>query len=89
MPLPTILALIGAGVFGIAFGYYLRYIHALGQKESIEVSIKERVVEAEEKAIKIVEKAEAKVETLEKEKKQEFKELEEKLGKTEDRLIRK
>ncbi|MFZ2253198.1 MAG: ribonuclease Y [Minisyncoccia bacterium] len=89
MPLPTILALIGAGVLGIAFGYYLRYIHALGQKESIEVSIKERVVEAEEKAIKIVEKAEAKVETLEKEKKQEFKELEEKLGKTEERLIRK
>ncbi len=89
MPLATIFALIVAGVFGIALGYYLRYMHALGQKASIEVSLKERAVEAEEKAIKIVEKAEAKAETLEKEKKQEFKELEEKLSKTEERLIRK
>lgn len=89
MSLSIILALLGAGVLGIALGYYLRYIHALGQKASIEVSIKERVVEAEEKALKIIEKAEAKAESLEKEKKQEHKELEEKLGKTEERLIRK
>ena len=89
MPLETVFALVGAGVLGIALGYYLRYIHALGQKESIEVSIKERVVEAEEKAIKIIEKAEEKAEVLEKEKKQEFKEQEEKLEKTEERLIRK
>ncbi len=88
MPIEMIFALV-AGVLGIALGYYLRYIHALSKKESIEISIKERVVEAEEKAIKIIERAEAKSETLEKEKKQEFKELEEKLGKTEERLIRK
>ncbi len=80
---------LGAGVLGIAVGYYLRYVHALTQKESIEISLKERVVDAEEKAIKIIEKAEAKAETLEKEKKQEFKEQEEKLSKTEERLIRK
>lgn len=79
----------GVGVLGIALGYYLRYIHALSQKESIEISLKERVVEAEEKAIKIIEKAEAKAELLEKEKKQEFKEQEEKLNKTEERHIRK
>lgn len=85
----TILIFIGAGVLGLVLGYYLRYIHALSQKESIEVSIKERVVEAEGKALKIIEKAETKAETLEKEKKQEFKELEDKLSKTEDRLIRK
>jgi len=89
MALSLVFALIGAGVLGIALGYYLRYVHALSQKESIEISVKERVVEAEEKALKIIEKAETKVETLEKEKKQEFKELEEKLGKTEERLIRK
>jgi ribonuclease Y len=96
MSVSIIIALMGAGVLGIALGYYLRYIHALTQKESIEISIKERVVEAEGKAIKIVEKAEAKVELLEKEKKQEFKEVEEKLkeveeklSKTEERLIRK
>ena len=89
MPLPYILALFGAGVLGIAIGYYLRYIYALGKKESIEVSLKERVVEAEAKSLKIIEKAENKAELLEKEKKQEFKEQEEKLEKSEDRLIRK
>lgn len=89
MPLPIVFALLGVGVLGIALGYYLRYIHALSQKESIEISIKERVVEAEEKAIRIIEKAEAKAETLEKEKKQEFKDQEDKLEKTEERLIRK
>lgn len=88
MPESFVFAL-GAGVLGIAVGYYLRYVHALTQKESIEISLKGRVVDAEEKAIKIIEKAEAKAETLEKEKKQEFKEQEEKLNKTEERLIRK
>ena len=71
MPLPVVLAI--AAVLGVAIGYYLRYIHALGKKESIEVSLKERVVEAEAKALKIVEKAENKAEEIEKEKKQEFK----------------
>lgn len=91
MPDLIVLALIGigAGVIGIALGYYLRYLHALSQKESIEISIKERVVEAEEKAIKILSKADAKAESIEKEKKQEFKEAEEKFAKTEERLIRK
>ncbi len=89
MPLPIVLALLGAGVLGIALGYYLRYVHALSQKESIEISIKERVLDAEEKALKIIEKAETKVEALEKEKKQEIREQEEKLSKTEERLIRK
>ncbi len=89
MPISFVLTALVVGVLGIALGYYLRYIHALSQKESLEISIKERVVEAEEKALKIIEKAEAKSEALEKEKKQEFKELEEKLEKTEERLIRK
>lgn len=89
MPLPTILALVAGGVLGIALGYYLRYVHAINQKESIELSIKERVLDAEEKALKILEKAEAKAETLEKEKKQELKEQEEKLEKVEERHIRK
>ncbi len=62
---PTVLALL-ALVLGAALGYYLRYQHALSQKRSIEVTIKERVVEAEEKALRIIEKAEAKAETFEK-----------------------
>lgn len=89
MPVPPIVALIGACAVGVALGYYLRYAHALSKKESLELSLKERVLEAEEKALKIVEKAEAKAEALEKEKKQEFKEIEEKYSKTEERLIKK
>ncbi len=89
MPIQVIIALLGAGLVGIALGYYLRYLHALSKKESIELSLKEKLIEAEEKAIKILEKAEAKAETLEKETKQAFKEQEEKNNKTEERLIKK
>jgi ribonuclease Y len=89
MSLPIILVLIGAGIFGIALGYYLRYIHALSKKESIELSIKERTLEAEEKAIKILERAEEKVETLVKEKRQELKVDEERLQNLEGRLLKK
>ncbi len=89
MPIQVIVALLGAGLLGLALGYYLRYVYALSKKESLELSIKERMVEAEEKAIKVVEKAEAKAETLEKEVKQTLKEQEEKFNKTEERLIRK
>jgi ribonuclease Y len=85
----TILILAIGGGVGIALGYYLRYFHALSKKESLELSIKEKILEAEEKALKIVEKAEAKTEALEKEKRQELKELEDKLSKTEERLIKK
>ncbi|NCN52573.1 ribonuclease Y [Candidatus Parcubacteria bacterium] len=89
MSVPILIALFGAGVLGIAIGYYLRYLHALSKREGVELNIKEKLIAAEEKALKIVEKAEAKVEQLEKEKKQELKEIEEKLSKTEDRLIKK
>lgn len=89
MEVSTIFALISVGVLGVALGYYLRYVHAISKKESLELSIKERVLEAEEKALKIIEKAEEKAETLEKETKQELKEQEVKLDKVEDRLVKK
>ena len=87
--MPPVLILLIGGALGIALGYYLRYVHALSKKESLELSLKEKVLEAEEKALKIVEKAEAKAETFEKEKRQELKEVEDKLTKTEERLIKK
>ena len=89
MPVNIIFALAGAGVLGIALGYYLRYVHAISKRESLELSIKERVLEAEEKALKIIEKAEGKAEVLEKEVKERLKEQEEKLTKTEERLVKK
>ena len=76
-------------LIGIAFGYYLRYFHALSKKASIELIIKERMLETEEKALKIVEKAEAKAEKIEEEAKQDLKEREEKIKHKEDRLEKK
>ena len=63
-PLPFA-ALGVAVVLGIALGYYLRYFHALSKQASIELLIKGKMLETEEKALKIVEKAEAKAEKLE------------------------
>lgn len=90
MPPLLILGAVGAGlIFGIAAGYYLRYLHALSQKSSLELDIKGKVLEAEEKAIKIVEKAEEKAEKIENESKAAQKALEEKLGAKEARLEKK
>jgi ribonucrease Y len=87
-PLPFA-ALGVAVVLGIALGYYLRYFHALSKKASIELLIKGRMLETEEKALKIVEKAEAKAEKLEEEAKQDLKEREDKIKHKEDRLEKK
>ena len=85
-PLGLVPVLAVALIIGIAAGYYLRYLHALSRKSSIELDLKEKVLEAEEKAIKILEKAEAKAEELEKETKAECQALSEKLGHKEERL---
>lgn len=89
MPIQILLAIIGAGVLGMCAGYYLRYVHALSKKASVELDIKEKLLAAEEKALKIIEKAEEKIAHTEQEKKKELKGIEEKLSKTEDRLIKK
>lgn len=78
-----------AGIIGLALGYYLRVLISLGKKGSMELQIKQMMLEAEEKAKKITSEAETKaVETL-KEVRKEAKEKEEKLKVTEERLIRK
>ena len=90
MPPLMFLGAIGAALaVGIAAGYYLRYLHALSQKSSIELDIKEKVLEAEEKAIKIVERAEEKADILEAEAKTASKELQEKLHAKESRIEKK
>ena len=89
MPPPILLPVAVALAFGIAAGYYLRYLHALSRKSSLELDIKERVLEAEEKAKKIVEKAEEKADAVEKETKAECHELTKKLEHKETRLEKK
>ncbi len=88
MPL-SVLAAVAALCIGIASGYYLRRLHALGQKASLELDLKEKLLKADEQALKIVEKAEAKAEKIEREAKIELKEREEKLKHKEERLEKK
>jgi ribonuclease Y len=86
--LTTILALATILGLGIAAGYYLRYLQALSKKSSIEIEIKEKLVEAEKHAIEIIEKAEEKSENIVKEANVERRSKEEKLTTKEEHLLK-
>jgi len=88
-PLPPLFAIAAALALGIASGYYLRYLHAMSRKTSIELTLKERELEAEEKALKVIEKAEEKAEKIEVEAKTEAKEKEDAVKHKESRLEKK
>jgi len=81
--------LIVAGLAGVAFGYFLRWIISLGKKGSVELEIKQRIFDANNEAKKIVAEAEKKATTLLEEAKKEFKSKEFDLKKVEDRLVKK
>jgi ribonucrease Y len=74
---------IGAGA-----GYYVRYLHALSKKTSLELRIKERELDAEQKAITVIEKAEEKAEAILQEAKSNQKHQEEKLEQKEAHLTK-
>ncbi len=70
---------IGGAIFGgVLLGYWLRVLISLGQKGSIELETKRRIMEAKEEAQGIIEAATKKAE-----------ERDEKIAQTEDRLIKK
>lgn len=79
-------ALAGALFLGIGAGYFTRYLHAHSKKNSIEIEIKEREIEAEKKALAVIEAAEEKSERIEKEAKESRAHLEERLEQKEARL---
>lgn len=83
------LLLIVSGLLGVAFGYFLRWIISLGRKGSMELEIKQKMLEAKDEAKLIVTDAEKKADVKVQEHLGELKEKEEKAKKTEDRLIRK
>jgi ribonuclease Y len=78
-----------AGLAGIAVGWFLRFIIALGKRGSMELEIKEMMLSAREDAEKITSEAENKAEKVLKEAKSEIKGEEGELQKTKDRLINK
>ncbi len=86
-----IVLLIGvfATLFGVAAGYFLRLIISMGKRGSMELEIKQMMLEAREEAKKIVGEAEKKAEEALRLSRIEVKEKEEKAKKTEERLIKK
>lgn len=88
-PIGFLAALAGAIIIGIASGYYLRVLHALSKRSSIEIELKEKLLEAEEKGLKLVEKAEVKAEHIQAEAKETVRELQTKLENKEKRLEKK
>jgi ribonucrease Y len=90
MSLQIIFALLAlSGAAGIILGYVLRWLVALGQRGSLELEIKQRMLAAQEKASKIIADAEYRGEVLETERLVSIEEREEKAGKLEERLIKK
>src|SRR3989344_4456385 len=90
MSLKIVLLVSGLGTLaGVALGYYLRLIISLGEKGSMELEIKQMMVEAKENATRVVTEAEKRAEETLKEGRVEMKEREEKLKKTEERMIKK
>ncbi|MBV22411.1 MAG: ribonuclease Y [Candidatus Pacebacteria bacterium] len=78
-----------AVVVGIAFGYFLRWIVSLGKRGSMELEIKQKMLEAKEEAKHITSNAETKAKEIVKEIGVELKEKENQIKKNEDRFIKK
>ncbi|MFZ1987711.1 MAG: ribonuclease Y [Minisyncoccia bacterium] len=78
-----------SGVAGIALGYVLRWLIALGQRGSLELEIKQKMLEAKERAAFLLKEAEARAEEAEHERLLPVEEREERLAKTEERLAKK
>jgi ribonuclease Y len=89
MSIPTIILIVITGALSLGIGYYLRYIITVGKKGSMELEIKQMILEAKDEARKIVEGAEKKAEFTTNEIKKEEKEKDQQFKRTEDRLIKK
>ncbi len=76
-----------SAALGLLIGYGGRIIQARLKEGSVEVDIKKKIVDAEEKALKIIENAEKKADKIEHEARAERKSIEEKLQKKEERLL--
>lgn len=78
-----------SGLAGIALGYVLRLLIALGQRGSLELEIKQKMLEAREKAQRLLREAEERAEKEVEERLQPIEEREERVERTEDRLAKK
>ena len=84
-----LLLLAGAGLAGVALGYFLRVIISLGKRGSMELQIRKMTLDAEVHAKKIIEEAEKRAKDKEEQISSELKERGAELKQTEERLVRK
>lgn len=85
----VIIFIVVAAIAGTAFGYFLRWIVSLGKKGSMELKIKQMMLEAKDEAQRIVDEAEKKAEKEIDEAKEKIKEQSDELKEKEERLIKK
>ncbi|MEK7510641.1 MAG: ribonuclease Y [Patescibacteria group bacterium] len=89
MSIKLILSLLAfSGLAGIALGYVLRLLIALGQRGSLELEVKQKLLEAKERASRIISEAEERAEKLESQKQEPLKERELALSKAAERLAK-
>lgn len=87
MSIKLVLSLLAfSGLAGIALGYVLRLLIALGQRGSLELEVKQKLLEAREKASQIEKDAETRAEAAEAERLAPIEEREERIRTTADRL---
>ncbi len=90
MSLKLVLVLTAAaGLVGIVAGYFLRWIVSLGKRGSMELEIKQMMLDAKEKAQKVVAEGEEKAKAAEHDFERKLRVREEKFKRTEERLIKK
>lgn len=90
MTIITVLILTAAvGAAGLIFGYFLRWLISLGSKASVELTVKQTLLEAKDKAQKIADEAEREAADVIRAAREKEKEVEAQLKKLEDRLIKK
>lgn len=84
----VLVLLVLAGLVGIAVGYFLRWLVSLGRKGSMELEIKQIMLDAREEAKNVIGEAEKKAEGITSGLQAEFKDKEKRLGEKETYLDR-
>ncbi|MEK9160950.1 MAG: ribonuclease Y [Patescibacteria group bacterium] len=87
MSIKLVLGLLAlSGLAGIALGYVLRWLITLSQRGSLELEIKQKMLEARERAARVVSEAEERAKEVEESRLEPLEEREEKLLEKEERL---
>ena len=89
MSIKILLSLLAlSGLAGILLGYVLRLLIALGQRGSLELEVKQKLLEAKERAAQIIADAEARADKIEENRLSPLTEREDKLIKAAERLAK-